>query len=184
MAQKKKSSAAKWVVIMAVVGILIAIAVVAAAGLSRSRNKTPKELAKVALKAEILSFTYQTTPSIYSGLVKLNNRVLLIDKELERLKEIESEFPDQKKIINSEKLNWNKIQKTLLTSISKTEKTVETLYVMHLINQDKGKTLIDKEKKPLSQIVDKALTDTAPEIKRLKTTENKSFLHRIKEKLL
>ena len=184
MAEKKKSPAAKFIIIAAVVGILIAIAGVAAAGPSRSKEKAPQELAKVGLKSEILSFVFQTTPDIYSGLVKLNNQALLIDKELERLEEIESEFPGQKRVITTEKLNWNKIQKALLAAISKIEKTVETLYVTHLVNPDKGKALIDIEKKPLSQIVDEALTATAPHIKRLKTTKKKTFLDRIKEKLL
>jgi len=184
MAEKKKSPAVKLIIISAVVGILIAVAVVAAAGPSRSKEKAPQELAKVGLKVEILSFAFQTTPDIYSGLVRLNNEALLIDKELERLKEIESEFPGQKKIITTEKLNWIKIQKGILTAISKIEKTVETLYVTHLVNPDKGKALIDKEKKPLSQIVDTALTATAPHIKRLKIPKKKTFIDRIKEKLL
>jgi hypothetical protein len=184
MAKKKKSPAVTLIVIAVALGTVIAVAVVAAAGLSRSKAEAPRELAKVGLKAEILSFAFQTTPDICSGLVKLNNEALLIDKELERLKGIESEFPDQKKIITTERLNWNKIQKAQLTAISKIEKTVETFYVTHLVNPGKGKALIDNERKPLFQIAEKALTVTAPEIKRLKTAKKKTFVDRIKEKLL
>jgi len=171
-------------IILAALGLVIAVAVVAAAALSRSKTEAPRELVKVRLKPEILSFTFKTTPDICSGLVKLNNEVLLIDKELERLKEIESEFPDQKKIITTEKQHWKKVQKELLTAISKIEKTVETFYVTHLVNPGKGKALVDKERKPLSQIAENTLTATAPHIKRLKTAKKKTFLDRLKEKLL
>ena len=183
MAEEKNSSVKKMVIIFAAVGVVIAVAVVAAAGLSRRKQAVPGALAKVQLKQEMLSFTFQRLPDIYQGLVRLNDQILLIDKELERLKEIEAEFPRQKAIINAERSNWTRVQRSLFTALSRIEKAVEKIYVSHLVNTDKGIALIKKENKPLSESVQKALTTAEPHTKRLKVEKKKTFIDRIKEKL-
>ncbi len=183
MAEKKNSSAKKMVIIVAAVVVVIAGAMAAAAGLSRKKQTVPEALAKVQLKHEILSFAVQRIPDVYQGLVRLNDQIFLIDKELERLKEIEAEFPRQKAIINAERANWTRVQRALFAALSRIEKAVEKIYVTHLVNTNKGKTLIEKEKKPLSEAVKKALTAAEPHTKRLRVEKKKTFIDRIKEKL-
>ncbi len=183
MAERKKTSASKWMITFTAVGVVIAVAVVAAAGLSRSKKNKPQELAKVQLKQEILSFSFQMIPEIYTGLVQLNNQILLIDKELSRLKEIEAEFPRQKTIINAERMSWTRVQNTLMIALSGIERVVEKIYVAHLINTNKGKELIGNEKKSLLETVKKALDASEPQIKRLRVVKKKTLIEQIREKL-
>lgn len=183
MADKQNTSAAKWVILLVVAGLVVAAAMVATANLSRKKQTAPGSLAKVRLKPEILSFAFQTIPNIYRGLVRFNDQILLIDKELERLNDIESEFPNQKTIINAERTNWTRIQKGLFAALSRFEKEVEKIYVTHLVNPDKGKALVDKEITPLIEAVNKTLETSEPQTKRLRVEKKKTFVDRLKEKL-
>lgn len=183
MAEKKNSSEAKWGIILVVVGLVVAGAMVATASLSRKKGAAPETLAKVKLNPEILTFAFQMTPNIYRGLVRFNGQILLIDKELDRLTEIEAEFPRQKAIVNGERANWTRLKKSLFTALSWIEKEVEKIYVTHLVDPDKGKALVEKETPSLMQAVNKALDASEPQIKRLRVEKKKTILDRLKEKL-
>jgi len=182
MAEKKNTSATKWVIILLVVALTVAAAMVAAEGLSRKKMVASEALTKVRLNPDILSFAYQTMPNIYRGLVGCNDQILLIDKELQRLTDIESEFPRQKVIIDAERANWTSLQKTLFTVLSRVEKAVEKIYVTHLINPDRGKVLVEKEETPLMEAVNKALDASEPKIRRLRVEKKKTVLDLLKEK--
>jgi hypothetical protein len=156
---------------------------VAAASLSRKKEAVPETLAKVQLNPEIITFAFQKIPNIYRGLVRFNNQILLIDKELERLTEIEAEFPRQKAIVNGERVNWTRLQKSLFTGLSRIEKEVEKIYVTHLVNPDKGRALVEKETPSLVQAVNKALDASEPQTNRLRVEKKKTFMDRLKEKL-
>ena len=109
--------------------------------------------------------------------------MVLIDKELERLKEIEAEFPKQKKIIITERNNWKKVKKDLRSSLSNLEKDVEKIYVTHLVNKSKGTELINKNITPLVDTINKALEASSPHTRRLIVVEKKSFFASLKDKL-
>ena len=106
MAEKKNTSAAKWMAILIIVALVVVVAVAAAASLSRKKQAASEALSKVRLNPEILTFTLQTIPDIYRGLFRFNNQLLLIDKELERLNDIETEFPNQKIYITAHAMVW------------------------------------------------------------------------------
>ena len=148
-----------------------------------NKNKQPQlDLSKLQLKKDIITFTFRKVPSIYSGLVKLDSEIDLIDKELARLKEIEAEFPKQKNIIVTERSNWKKVKKNLRSSLSNLEKEVEKIYVTHLVNKNKGAELINKNMKPLVDTINKALEASSPHTKRL-IVKKKSLLASLKDNL-
>ncbi len=149
-----------------------------------NKNDQPQlDLSKLQLKEDIITFTFWKVPKIYSGLVKLDGEIDLIDKELERLKEIEAEFPKQKKIIINERKNWKKVKKDLRSSLSNLEKKVEKIYVTHLVNKDKGTELINKKMTPLVDTINKALEASSPHTKRLIVVEKKSVFASLKDNL-
>jgi hypothetical protein len=149
-----------------------------------NKNGQPQlDLTKLQLKEDIITFTFSKVPKIYSGLVKLDSEIDLIDKELDRLKEIEAEFPKQKNIIITERNNWQKVKKNLHSSLSNLEKAVEKIYVTHLVNKNKGVELIKKNIKPLVGTINKALEASRPHTKRLIVAEKKSLFSSLKENL-
>ena len=182
MGQEQTTSHLKWIIITAVLVILIAAAVVVAGGFSKKKQPT-FDLANIKLKQEILLFTYKRLPVLYSDLIQLNTEIDLIHKERERLKEIEAEFPQQKKIISDERANWNRVQNGLSTALSHVEKYIEKIYVTHLVNKAKAEKLINKEKEELTTGIKKALNASKPHTDRLKVVKKKTTIEKLKEKI-
>ena len=182
MAEKRTSAAIGRRTVTTVLVIFMAVAVVAGCGLSKRGPKPRQDLSKVQLKQEIILFTFYRVPNLYSGLVRLNDEIVRIDKELERLIKIEDEFSRQKKIILSEQSNWNKIQKDLFAALSTIEKDIEEIYVTQLVNKAKGKELIDEKRQPLTTAINEALNASQPHTKRLKMVKKKTKMDTLKEK--
>ena len=159
------------------------VSIVTSCGFLNKNGQPQLDLSKLQLKEDIITFTFRKVPKIYSGLVKLDSEIDLIDKELERLKEIEAEFPKQKNIIVSEQNNWKKVKKDLRSSLSNLEKEVEKIYVTHLVNKNKGAELINKNMKPLVETINKALEAASPHTKRLIVVEKKSVFASLKDNL-
>ena len=173
----------KWIVILFVILAFIAIGVVAAGSLSKKESLPRKTLSKIPLKENILSFTFRMLPKLYSGLVRVNDDIVLIDRELERLKQIETEFPRQQRIVSAERTNWQRIQKGLLTTIGRLETEIETVFVTYLVNAEKGKKLIAEQRKSLVTTLYKAIEEASPQIRRLKPVVKKSPLDKLKKKI-
>lgn len=163
--------------------VFIFVSVVASCGFLNKNDQPQLDLSKLQLKEDIISFTFRKVPKIYSGLVKLDSEIDLIDKELERLKEIEAEFPKQKRIIITERNNWKKIKKNLRSSLLNLEKEVEKIYVTYLVNKNRGTELINKNMKSLVDTINKTLDASNPHTKRLIVVEKKSFFASLKDNL-
>ena len=159
------------------------LSVVASCGFLTKNNQPQLDLTKLQLKKEIITFTFHKIPKIYSGLVKLDNEIVLTDKELERLKEIETEFPKQSKIISTERNNWQRVKKDLNSSLTNLEKEIEKIYVTYLVNKNKGRDLIKNNMKALLDTINKTLEASTPHTKRLIAVEKKSFWANLKNKL-
>lgn len=170
-------------IITRMVVVFCFVSIVVSCGFLNKNDRPQVDLSKLQLKEDIITFTFKKVPRIYSGLVKLDNEIVLIDKELERLKEIEAEFPKQKKIIIIERNNWKKVKKDLRSSLSNLEKKVEKIYVTHLVNKSKGTELINKNIKSLVGTINKTLEASSPHTRRLIVVEKKSFLASLKDKL-
>ena len=183
MAEKKIFCAINRRTIITVFVIIAAVAVVTGCDLVKKEKKPRQDLSRVQLKGDIILFTFKTVPYLYSSLVRLNDEIVLIDKELERLITIEGEFPRQKKIISLERSNWKKIQKGLFAALSNIEKDTEKIYVTHLVNKAKGKELIDKRVETLTTSIKEALNTSQPHTKRLKVVIKKTKMDKLKEKL-
>ena len=137
-------------------------------------NAFSTDLAHVTLKEEILRATYDALPDVYFGLVKLNNELLVINTEIDRLTAMEKEFPQQLSIISSEKVYWTSIEKNISDTMGLLEKEIETLYVAHRVNPEKGAKRIEAQKKPLQNTINKILEQTQLKTARLKETKEKT----------
>lgn len=182
MAEKKGFSGTKLFLIL----LLIALIGGGAAAywfLIKKKEELPHaDLAHVKLNPEILSFAAVTIPNLYNGLLDLNNEVVLIDREIERLDGMAREYPQQRNIIFSEKKNWERLQKKLTITLNKLESSVEMIYVSYSVNREKGMEVIDQQRETILAPVVDVLDESRPLTERLKTEEKKTLLDTIKEK--
>lgn len=139
-------------------------------------------LPHVNMNAAVIGFTFRQMPALYGKLVQLNRQISLIDTELARLDTIESDYPQQKKIIKPERTIWDKTRKNLLTTLVKIEKTIETIYVAYMVNEEKGKSMLDNSVAALESSAAEMITAAEAHTSRIPIPPPKSFLDKLKDK--
>jgi hypothetical protein len=147
------------------------------------KNKLPTTK-NITLSEEILSFSIKTIPELSNALLSLDYELYLIDKELERLDQMEKDYPRQKQIIFSERNTINSIRKNISKSLSDFEKDVEAIFVSHSVNSEKGLEMIEEKKSGMLENSKKALDDSNELTERLALNEDKGFIDKIKDKLM
>ncbi len=183
MAKKKgKSSANKLFVILVLLAILGGGGFFGYNYFIKSKQFPGGKLAKVKLKEDLVRFTFDTLPKIYTGLVTLNNEVILIDDEIKRLNKIGKKFPKQKNIVTPEIKNWKTVRKNILSSLTNIEENIVTLYVSWSVNKETGQELIASKKDELQISVNAALETSKKFTDRLKAEEPKGFVQKIMAK--
>jgi hypothetical protein len=140
------------------------------------------QMQNIHLKEEVITFVFQSMPDVYHGLTEINTEIVLMDAERERLAKIEKEYPKQKKIVIEEKKMWNSLRKEMETAVDNLEKNIETLFVSHSVNPEKGDELMASRSEELRLVINQALEASQQQTARLKITEEKSFIDKIKAK--
>ena len=146
------------------------------------KNKLPTTK-NITLSEEILSFSLNTIPELSHALLSLDYELYLIDKELERLDQMEKDYPRQKQIISRERNAINSIRKNISKSLADFEKGVEAIFVSYSVNSEKGMEMIAEKKPGMLETSKKTLDDTSELTKRLAVKEDKGFIDKIKDKL-
>lgn len=131
-------------------------------------NTFTKDLKYISLKEEILFSTYENLPVVYADLVEINNELLVINEEIDRLTKMEKEFPQQKEIIISEKGIWESLQEHISNTINSMENELETLYVAHRVNAEKGMKRLGEKRSELQNTIKQTLKTSQEKTKRLK----------------
>lgn len=132
-----------------------------------------KDIESVTLQEDILKFTYKKLNNVYALIINYDNEILLINKEVERLVEMEKEFPKQIKIILDEKKIWEEARTNLVESLAALENEIVSIYVTHKVNQQKGITLIKEKKESLHATANDTIVSYKELTKRLKPTMKK-----------
>ncbi len=135
----------------------------------------------IALKEDVVTFTFKIIPPLYHRLVWLNMELTLIDQELTRLDNLESDFPDQNKVVKAERTLWKRLNKDILATTELVEKQTDSFYVSYMVNHQKGKALIEDKLEALTQQVDNTLEVVRSETGRLKINRKKSFKDKIRD---
>lgn len=137
-------------------------------------------------RPETLSFVFDHWPPAYNAMVTLDTEMEQISAEIDRLEKMETSFPEQRKIIVSEKSIWERHQKKLKSIAEKLVKSVEDIYVTYSVNKEKGLGLLEEKQEPILLPVTNALSEIAPLTQRLKSEPKGTFdtlLDRIKNTL-
>jgi hypothetical protein len=132
------------------------------------------------LNEEVAVFLFQRIPSLYSRVRQLNIELTVISEELERIGELENEYPSGKRIVQAERVNWTNLQKKLRAIVQSTEKRVESYYVADMVNKETSKELINKSLDGLLSQIDDALEKSKEETKRLKVVTDQTFIGKLK----
>jgi hypothetical protein len=177
-AEKKKKS--KFLTIIIILIVLSALFAAGAYYILKIR-KPAHSFVNINLKDEIVSFSREKLPEIYLALASLDFEIQLIDQEIERLELMGKEFQRQKQIISPEINRWKKIRQTLSASLLNLEKDIETIYVSHSVNREKGLQLIDNKRDDMLQKADNAITASKESTLRLKSKKEAGLIDKIKQ---
>ncbi|MCG8563522.1 MAG: hypothetical protein MI747_00395 [Desulfobacterales bacterium] len=117
----------------------------------------PIVLEHVKLPEEMLKFTFDQMPEVYDALLIFNAEVDLLEREIQRIREIGERYPQQRKIAAKERKFWEKNQRTLIKAFSKLEKPIKESYVLFLVNTDQGLAGVQEKRAELAGTADAAL---------------------------
>lgn len=133
------------------------------------------------LSEDVVLFLFQRIPRLYVKTFQLNTELTLIESELDRITELENEYPSGKRIVESERALWIKLQKNLLNTVQSSEKTIESYYVAYMVNPEKGKQSINDSLEDLMSQMETVLNQSRTETKRLKVVTTKTAMEKLKD---
>jgi len=158
--------------------LMVLIAVGAASFLVYTLYFTPKEpekrvyqkvgLPHVQLPQEMLVFSFNHFPDLYAGLVNFNAQISLFDQEIQRIEAIAQQYPEQKKITDTEKKVLEKGKSTLLKAFAKLEKPIKETYVLFQVDETQGLAQIKEKRQELTDMAKNALTTAQEQTKKIK----------------
>ncbi|MFH2091211.1 MAG: hypothetical protein ABIJ31_02505 [Pseudomonadota bacterium] len=160
----------------------------------KSDTKTVKykkiQLNHVELPDEILKFSFQYLPDLYTAMVTYNVETDLIDAQILRIQAIGQKYPDQIKITDKEKQTWEKTRDKLENTFLKIQKPVKEIYVLFRVNKEQGLIQIDTRQAELIELANTALAPVQELTGKLKSEEKvpegliNSTLYKLKKKFL
>jgi len=144
-----------------------------------------KAFEHIPMKSEVIAFTFEKLPDLYNDLLRMNYEISLIDREIQRMNNIEKDFPAQKRIVTSEKKIWQQTRQNLLEALNRSDENIEALYVAWQVNPGKGMQIIEDRRDELSSAMDDSLEAAGNLTRRLaQSPGEKTVWEQIKEKML
>ncbi len=161
------------------VGIVIALVLVltlAGGGGYFAYNKYYKKdplrtkLSSIKTKAELIRFTHdRVSTALYSNMVLMDDIVVMMGKELDRLKRIRKKFPNQRGIIDTQTKELGVARNHLAKMLAEVIEKIEKMYVTWLVNRSEGGKLIRSQKGTLTRQLADAIRGEAVLISRIRT---------------
>ncbi len=161
------------------IGILIALVLVlalAGGGGVWAYNKYYKKeplrskLTSMKVKGELIRFTHnQVSTALYRNMVMLDDILVMMDTELDRLKRIGKKFPNQRGIIASQTEELKKARERLAVVLTDVNATLEKMYVTWLVNRSEGTGQIRSQKGTLTRQLADAIRGEAVLISRIRS---------------
>ncbi|CCK80654.1 hypothetical protein [Desulfobacula toluolica] len=157
--------------------------------------KDPKVYQKIELKhldlpEEMVRFSFDYLPDLYVAMVSFNKEMDLFDQKITKINDIAQKYPEQKKIADKEKKNWEKAKNTLQKAFIKIEKPVKETYVLFCVNKEQGLAQIKEKDRELIELARNALTPAKELTKSIKPEETvpqgfiKANIYKLKKKFL
>jgi hypothetical protein len=158
-----------------VVALLLVLAVAGGGGYWAYANHFRKaplktKLASLKTKEEMVRFTHdRVSRALYHNMIMLDDIVVMMDKELKRLKRIGRKFPNQKDIITSQTQELTAARDHLAASLKEVTASVEKIYVIWLVDRAAGTSQIQSNKGTLTRKLADAIRGEAVLIGRIRS---------------
>jgi hypothetical protein len=164
------------------VGILIALLLIfalAGGGGYLAYNKYIKKaplrtrLSSMKMREELVRFIHDdVSQALYSNLITVDDIVVMMNKELDRLKRIDKRFPDQHAIVAAQTAEFTAARDHLVKVMAGVGGKVTTIYVTWLVDRDKGQGMINAQKGTLTRELGDAIRGESRLIGRIRTSPN------------
>ena len=161
------------------IGIVIALVLVLAlAGgggyfaYTKYYQKEPLQtkLTSLKMKEELIRFTHDNvSTALYRNMVLTDDIVVMMDKELDRLKRIGKKFPNQSGIVTSQTEELKVARQRMATILADVSATLEKMYVTWLLDRSAGAGQIRSQKGTLTRQLADAIRGDAVLIGRIRT---------------
>ncbi len=129
------------------------------------------ELKHIKLPEEMVKFSFDHFPDLYTDILRYNTEIELIILEIDRIDAIGTKYPDQKKIADNEKKIWAKAKATLEKSFIKIEKPVKETFVLYQVNKELGLAQVEAKNDELVTASQEAIKAVQELTGKLKTIE-------------
>lgn len=161
------------------VGIVIALVLVLALaggggylayGKYYKKEPLRTKLSSMKIKAELIHFIHdRVSTALYRNMILQDDIVVMMDKELDRLKRIGKKFPNQSGIIASQTKELNRARDRLAKTLADVTTKIEKMYVTWLVDRLNGTGQIKSQKGTLTRQLADAIRGEAVLISRIRT---------------
>jgi len=131
------------------------------------------KLSSIKIKAELIRFTHNhVSTALYGNMVLLDDVLVMVDNELNRLKRIGRKFPKQRGIVAAQTKALNIARERMATVLTDVCAKLEKIYVTWLVNRAEGTGQIRSQKGTLTRQLADAIRGEAVLIGRIRTNPN------------
>ncbi|MCG8472208.1 MAG: hypothetical protein MI742_10155 [Desulfobacterales bacterium] len=114
-------------------------------------------MAYIDLDETTLQFTSKKLPHVYTRLRLINQKIELIQWEIDRIAKVERSYPRQKRIVQKERKRWSRALARLQKQLARYAIQTEALFVTHRVNTQKGVAAIREKGPALAEAMDQTL---------------------------
>ncbi len=133
------------------------------------------KLAAMKTKEELVRFAHDTvSPALYRNLVTMDDIVVMMDKEADRLNRIARKFPNQKAIIATQTEALAASREKLATEMSRVLAALEKIYVTWLVDRSRGTGQINAQRGTLTRRLADAIRGEAVLIGRIRSNPDQA----------
>lgn len=134
------------------------------------RKPIQTKLTSQKVKEEVVQFTNDyVSRALYHNLITIDGIVVMLDKELKRLKRIGTKFPNQRGIINSQTKELSTARDKLAKAMATVTASLEKMYVIWLVDRARGISEINSQKGTLTRRLADAIRDESLLIGRIRS---------------
>ena len=134
------------------------------------REPLQTKLSSIKTKEELVRFTPDlVSTALYRNMVLLDDIVVMMDSELDRLKRIGKKFPNQREIVASQTEELKVARERMANVLADVNATLEKIYVTWLVNRSEGIGQIRSQKGTLTRQLADAIRGEAVLISRIRT---------------
>jgi hypothetical protein len=127
------------------------------------------KLSSIKIKKELIGFTHdRVSAALYSNMVLLDDILVMMDKELDRLKRIGKKFPNQRTIVATQTNELNIARERMAEVLADVTANLEKMYVTWLVNRSEGTGQIRSQKGTLTRQLADAIRGEAVLISRIR----------------